>query len=154
VENNELQQIEAENGVVFSLNGERKVEATGTAEAIDRALQQISDRGELVVLLRQRQGLPEIDEEPVVTRMIPVGVPSVEVQRQNYVRWFTAQPKYFQPKPEELDLMFAAVEEGDELVFDFAQSFTVRKPNGLLISVDRKGRIGKPSPYSPALKGK
>ena len=151
---NELQQIETEEGVVFSLNSERKVEATGRAESIDRALKRIGDREELVGLLRQRQGLPEVDEEPIVTRTIPVGVPPVEITKRNYKTWYEKRPKYFWPKPEEFERMFAAVEEGDEVIFDFAHSFTVRKPNGLLVQVDRKGRVSAPSPYSPAIQGK
>ena len=51
--------------------------------------------------------------------------------------------------------MFSKVEENDLVLPDFAHSFSVRKPNGLLVQVDRKGRITPPSPYTPhAVKGK
>jgi hypothetical protein len=47
--------------------------------------------------------------------------------------------------------MIAACEEGDELLFDFAHSFTVRKPDGRLISINRRGKVERPSVYSPHL---
>jgi hypothetical protein len=79
-------------------------------------------------------------------------VPSLATQRQNYVVWFNSRPKYFHPSETELDRMWGALEEGDLVHFDFAHSITVQKPNGLLISVDRRGRIAEPSPYSPAVR--
>jgi hypothetical protein len=155
MEMSELEQIEREERVPFVLNDQRRLEMTGTDQAITRALARIGNRrDELVALLRQRQGLPDHDEEPIVKRTIPIGVPSVEVQKQNYVTWFMARPKIFQPKPDELDRMFAAVEAGDEVIFDFALSITVRRSSGLIVAIDRKGRIAEPSPYSPAVRGK
>ena len=50
------------------------------------------------------------------------------------------------PRPEQLDIMMAAVEPGDLIVPDFALSFSVIKPNGKVIAVDRRGRISEPSP--------
>jgi hypothetical protein len=155
MEPNELELIEMEETVSFALNGQKKLEATGTDEAITRARERIGSRlDEVVLLLRQRQGLPEVDEESVVKREIAVGVPSLAVQRANYITWFSARSKIYQPSEAELDCMFAAVFEGDEVVFDFAQSFTIRRRNGLLLQIDRKGRTGPPSPYSPAVRGK
>jgi len=82
-------------------------------------------------------------------------VPSVEVQKQNYITWYQQRSTYYHPTEKELELMFSKVEEGDESLPDFARSFTVRKPNGLLIQIDRKGRVSPPSPYTPhAVKAK
>jgi hypothetical protein len=48
--------------------------------------------------------------------------------------------------------MFGACEEGDEIIFDFAHSFTVRKLDGRLLQIDRRGRVAPPSAYSPAVR--
>jgi hypothetical protein len=102
-------------------------------------------------LLRERQGIPE-PGEVIVTREVSPGVPSLAIQRANYIAWLSTKSGYYQPSTEELNKMFRALEEGDEVLPDFAHSFSVRKPDGRLISIDRKGRIGQPSLYAPALK--
>jgi hypothetical protein len=153
MELHELQLIETEEGMSFAINSREKLEARGTDEAIDHARERIGSRiDEVVVLVRKRQGLPEIDEAPVVTREISVGVPALAIQRQNYVRWFNSHSTFYHPTGPELDKMFSVLTEGDLVFPDFALSFTVRRPNGLLVQVDRQGRITEPSPYSPALK--
>jgi hypothetical protein len=148
----EIEKIETEEGVKFSLNDATgRIVTSGSEAAVDRALVRIAlFRDELGEALRLRQGLPK-PAERIVTREVSTNVPSKEVLRANYVRWFSAQPKYYWPTEQELDLMFAQVNEGDEVIPDFAHSFCVRRPNGLLVSVDRKGRVSQPSPYSPAV---
>ena len=47
--------------------------------------------------------------------------------------------------------MMAAVVEGDLIIPDFALSFSVVKPNGRVVAVNRRGEVVAPSPYSPAL---
>jgi hypothetical protein len=147
-----LQQIEAAEGVTFALRPDTKViTCTGKTAAVDRALAAIAPaRDKVAALLRERQGMTESDE-PVVERQIALNILSLDVQRENYIRWFKARPLIFQPNESELDKMFAACAEGDEIFFDFTQSFTVRKPNGLFISIDRKGRVDQPSPYAPVV---
>ena len=148
----ELEAIETEAGVAFSFNrATGRIEAKGPAALVDRALARIVlFRDEVAEVLHERQGLPKPGEEIVVREVSP-SVPALDVQRANYIRWFSAKGAYFTPTEDELDRMFAACSEGDEVLFDFAHSFTVRKPNGLLVSVDRKGRVSQPSPYSPAM---
>src|ERR1700689_1912341 len=148
----EIEGIEAELGVKFSLNdASGRIVAAGPEAAVDRALARITlFRDEVGEALRERQGLPKSGEK-IVTREVSISVPALDVQRANYIRWFSAKGVYFTPTPQQLDAMFAACSEGDEILPDFAHSFTVRKPNGLLVSVNRKGRVSQPSPYSPAL---
>jgi hypothetical protein len=148
----QLQEIEAGESVEFALNDAGRITATGPQAGVDRALARIAlSRDDVAEILRLRQGLPKPSEK-IVTREVSPNVPSLEVYRANYRLWFTARGAYFTPSEKELDLMFGACSEGDELHFDFAHSFTVRKSSGLLVSVDRKGRVSQPSPYSPALK--
>ena len=126
----------------------RQVRHKGKPSAQDRALARIADcRDKIPALLEERDG----DIEEVVERIIATSVPDLSIQRANYVRWFQARPMYYHPRPEQLDIMMAAVEPGDLIVPDFALSFSVIKPNGKVIAVDRRGRISEPSPYSPAL---
>ncbi len=148
----EIEKIETEEGVKFSLSDSTgRIVTLGSEEAVDRALARIAlFRDELGEALRSRQGLPK-PAEKIVTREVSINVPALDVQRANYIRWFSTKGVYFTPTEQELDAMFAACSEGDEILPDFAHSFTVRKPNGLLVSVDRKGRVSQPSPYSPAL---
>ena len=149
---NELQAIESEENVTFVFKPKTKTIAVkGKPAAVDRGLDRIKgQRDEVATLLRERQGISADDEE--VEREISLNVPSLAVQRPNYRRWYMAQAQIYQPSEAELELMFSRCDEGDEIIFDFAHSFTVRKPNGLLVSVDRKGRVGHPSPYSPAVR--
>ena len=148
----EIEKIETEEGVKFSLNDANgRIVAEGPEAAVDHALMRIAPfRDEVAEALRERQGLPKPGER-IVTREVSTSVPALAVSRANYIRWFSAKGAYFTPTEEDLDRMFAACSEGDEILFDFAHSFTVRKPNGLLVSVDRKGRVSPPSPYTPAL---
>ncbi len=147
----ELQMIEAEEAVAFSLKGNGKIAVKGKNAAVDRALERIAGhRDEVAVLLRERG---TVEEEDVV-REIASTVPSLAVQRQNYIAWFSARSTYYHPSAAQLDAMFAACNEGDEIIFDFALSFTVRKPDGRLLQIDRRGRVVPPSPYSPAVADK
>lgn len=148
----EIEKIETEEGVAFSLTEAGRIAAKGPAPAVDRALARILiDRGEVAALLRERQGLPD-PAAAIVTREVSPNVPSLAIQRANYITWTLRKSTYYQPTEQELDTMFSVLEEGDEILPDFARSFSVRKPDGRIISVDRKGRIGQPSPYGPAAK--
>jgi hypothetical protein len=147
----ELEQIETEEGVTFSFRFDAKMIAVkGKSDtAVDLALERIAGhRDEVIELLRVRQGEPEQE----VVREVAVNVPSLATQRQNSIKWFIQRSTYYHPSEAQLDLMFAACSEGDEIIFDFAHSFSVRRPNGLVVSVDRRGRISEPSLYSPALR--
>ncbi len=147
----ELSAIETEEEVVFKLKPGGKFTIKGTDPAIAKALARITSRDEVAAVLRERDG----EVEPIVEREIATAVPSVEVQKQNYIAWYQQRSTYYHPTEKELELMFSKVEEGDESLPDFARSFTVRKPNGLLIQIDRKGRVSPPSPYTPhAVKAK
>ena len=92
----QLQQIEVEEAVAFSFRPDSKtISCRGTAAAVDRALERIADRrDEIAGLLRERQGIPD-DEKIVVERQIAFGIPSLEIQRANYVRWFKARPMVY-----------------------------------------------------------
>jgi hypothetical protein len=144
----DLNQIETDEAVKFRLLPGGRFVIKGKPSAQDRALARIAGcRDEIPALLEERDG----DGEVVTERIIPTGVPSLAIQRGRYVAWFSSRSEYYKPNEKQLDLMMAAVEEGDLLVFDFALSFTVIKPNGTVIAVNRKGEICEPSPYSPAL---
>jgi hypothetical protein len=146
----ELAQIETDAGITFKLEPGGGLSVEGEDAAIDRVLAQI-DRHEVARLVRQRDGSPE----PIVKRVLALNVLSKAAYRENYRSWYKARSEYYQPSEAEEEKMFSAIEEGWEVLFDFAHSVTVRKPNGLLVQVDRKGRISPPSPYSPHLmKGK
>jgi hypothetical protein len=144
----DLNQIETDEAVKFKLLPDRRFVIKGKPSASDRALARIADcRNEIPDLLIERDG----DGEVVTERIIPTGVPSLEIQRERYIAWYSGRSGYYQPSPEQLDRMMAACEEGDLLIFDFALSFTVIKPNGRIVGVNRKGEIVPPSPYSPAM---
>jgi hypothetical protein len=147
----DLQAIEADTGVTFDFDWRAKAIVTkGKASNIDRALERLgSRRDELVTLLQQIHPAPE---DPEVERVIPCNVLSKAVARLNYKTWFLGKPQIFWKTESQLDRMFAAVEEGDEVIFDFSQSFTVRKPNGLLVAINDRGEVEAPSPYSPAMR--
>jgi hypothetical protein len=150
----ELQAIEEELSVEFVFKPARNtIAARGTDEAVTAALTRIaSDRPEVMRLLRERQGLPDV---AMVEREISTkAVPSKAIQRSNYRLWYAQKNKYYQPTPEQEETMWAAIEEGDVVHFDFAHSVTCEKPSGLLVQVDRKGRIGAPSDYSPVVRAK
>jgi hypothetical protein len=143
----DLNQIETEEAVKFRLLPNRRFLIKGKPSAADRALARIANRDEIPTLLIERDG----DGEVVTERIIPTGVPTLAVQRERYVAWFIGRSEYYKPTAAQLDLMMAAVQEGDLLVFDFALSFTVIKPNGRVVAVNRRGEICEPSPYSPAM---
>jgi hypothetical protein len=147
----DLTQIEAEETVKFKLLPGGRFVIRGKPSAQDRALARIADcRNEVPALLEARDG----DGEAITERVIATNVPSLAIQRERYVQWFSDRSEYYKPTEKQLDLMMAAVEEGDLLVFDFALSFSVIKPNGRVVAVNRRGEICAPSPYSPALTGK
>jgi hypothetical protein len=149
----EIEKIEAEENVSFSLNDAGRIAVKGPAGGVDRALGRIATwRDEAAVLLRKRQGLPDPDAA-IITREIAANVAPLAVQRAKYIDFFSARGDYFTPSAEELDRMFSVLEEGDEVLPDFAFSFSVRRRDGRLVQVDRKGRITAPSIYSPAVKG-
>jgi hypothetical protein len=142
----ELNKIESHEKVKFALEPGGLFTVEGEDAAVDRALGQI-DRNEIVALLRERDG----SLEPIVKRIIPLNVLSKAAYRENYKRWYSAQSGYYHPTEAEEDRMFAAIEEGWEVLFDFAHSVTCRLPDGRLVAVNRKGKIDPPSPYSPHL---
>jgi hypothetical protein len=144
----ELEQIETEESVTFKLKPGGRIRAKGRKPNAQRALSRIAAvRDEVAELLRERDG--EVEE--VVEIEVACNVPSLEIQKDNYRTWYSTRSGYFQPTEKELDKMFSVLSEGDEILPDFARSFSVRKPTGLLIQVDRRGRISPPSPYSPHL---
>jgi hypothetical protein len=135
--------------VRFRLKPGKRIAVKGGREAAAAALQEIAaDRDDVVVLLRERDG----DVEEIVEIEISTAVPTLEIQKENYRSWFSARGEYYHPTETQIEKMFAACQEGDEIFFDFAHSFTVRKPNGLLVQVDRRGHVSPPSSYSPALR--
>jgi hypothetical protein len=146
-----LTEVETKENIKFSLEPGGGLSVEGEEAAIDRALAQI-DRHEVAQLLRRRDGSPE----PIVKRVLALNVLSKAAYRQNYRTWYMGQSQYHQPSEAEEEKMFSVIEEGWEVLFDFAHSVTCRKPNGVLVSVDRRGRISAPSPYTPfaAVKGK
>jgi hypothetical protein len=104
-------------------------------------------RDEIPALLEQRDG----ETEEITERVIATNVPSLEIQRERYIAWYSGRSEHYKPTPEQLNLMMSAVEPGDLIAPDFALSFSVVKPNGRVVAVDRKRKINEPSPYSPAL---
>jgi hypothetical protein len=144
-----LNTIQAEESVEFRLKPGERFIVVGTDSAITKALARLTGpRDEIAKLLRERDG----DVEPVVERVIATNVPSLAIQRANYTHWLLSKSGYYRPTPEQMDKMFSVLEEGDEVLPDFAHSFTIRRQDGLLLQVDRRGRISEPSIYSPALK--
>src|ERR1700730_14163362 len=112
----ELSAIETEEEVVFKLKPGGKFTIKGTDPAIARALARITSRDEVAALLRERDG----DPEPVVEREIAWNVPSLATQKKRYIEWYSARPTYYHPTAAELDTMFSALKEGDQILFDFA----------------------------------
>jgi hypothetical protein len=147
----ELSAIESEEEVIFKLKPGGKFTIKGTDPAIAKALARITSRDEVAAALRERDG----EVEPIVEREISTNVLSKEAYRENYRGWYKQRSEYFQPSEAEEEKMFSVIEEGWEVLPDFAHSVTCRKPHGVLVAVDRKGRITPPSPYTPhAVKGK
>ena len=143
-----LSQIETEEKVKFKLLPGGRFVIRGKPSAQDKALARIADcRDEIPALLEQRDG----DGEEITERVIATNVPSKAIQRELYVAWFSGRSEYYKPSPEQLDLMMAAVEPGDLIIPDFALSFSVLKPTGRVVAVNRRGELVAPSPYSPAL---
>jgi hypothetical protein len=145
----ELKTIESAEGVEFALKPDGKIIIKGTDTAIDRALERIAaHRDEVAAVLRENRPA----DEPAVERVIAANVPPLAVQREMYIKFFMAHGEYWHPSTEQLDLMFSVLEEGDEVLPDFAHSFSVRRRNGSIVQVDRKGRVTPVSPYSPAVR--
>lgn len=145
-----IEQIEQEHAVAFSYNESTgRIRTEGKPADVDAAIDRLSayPREQLADVLRAR--LPIADETRITRELSIERTPSLAVQRANYVNWFSQKSKMYHRTDEELDRMFALCEEGDEILPDFAYSFTVRKPNGLLIMVNKEGEIENPSPYSP-----
>ena len=141
-----LSQIETDEKVKFKLLPGGRFVIRGKPSAQDKALARIADcRDEIPALLEQREG------EEITERIIATNIPSLEIQREQYVQWFSGRSEYYKPTPEQLDLMMAAVEPGDLIIPDFALSFSVLKPSGRVVAVNRRGEVVAPSPYSPAL---
>src|SRR5690349_13650475 len=122
----ELEEIEAAESVAISINPVNgRIAYEGPESAVDRAIARTADRrDELAAALRQRQGLPD---EPIVMREVAVAIPSLAEQRERYVAWTMTKSGYFQRTPEELDLMWAQLREGDLVHPDFAKSITVER---------------------------
>lgn len=139
----------AEDNLKLSFDYEAdELEAEGTDESIAAALAEMP-REDLVEAVKRRQGPPPPRKKVKVR--IGGKVLAKSVYRQNYRRWYMGMPTYHRPSPEQEELMFSVIEEGWEVLFDFAHSVTCRLPDGRLISVNRKGKIEAPSIYSPHL---
>jgi hypothetical protein len=137
-----LEELEAGYAVKLSLNASGEIDAEGDDDAIEKVLARTEGhRAEVKALLRERQG------PVIVKRELPPDVPSLAEHRVEYENWLCSKGKYYQPTRDEMDTMFSVLEEGDQVLPDFAHSFTVRRKNGKLIQVDRRGRISAPSPY-------
>jgi hypothetical protein len=145
----ELSTIEAEDHVAFQLEpGGQSFSIEGDDAAIDRALTRLTaPRADIAALLRKRDGSPD----PIVKRVIATNVLTKEVYRSNYRHWYSGMSRYYWPTAQEEEAMFNSIEEGWQVIFDFAMSVTCRLPDGRLVAVDRKGKIVAPSPYSPAM---
>ena len=143
----ELEQVEKQDGVKFALQpGGKRIAVKGKAVAVERALERVKGcRHEVLALLREREGDAE------VVRFLACDVPTLAIQKGDYRRWMLARPTYFHRTDDEIERMFSVCEEGDETLFDFAPSFTVRKADGRLFSVNNRGEISDPSAYSPAV---
>jgi hypothetical protein len=143
-----LAEIEQEHSVKFTFDWDNNsVEAEGLEDAIAAALTELQPRAEFIAAIKARTPQPK---KPRVRMRIAADVPpSLAVQRQNYVRWFKQKPQLYWRSEVELDRMFALCQEGDLILPDFAFSFTVQKPDGRLLSVNRQGRFEDVSPYSP-----
>lgn len=153
MDNEQLNNIKNKFGVVLHYvanSGQIAIEGKRSAVALAHA--HIAHcRDEVAAALRREMGLPDPDDE-IVTLTVPArSVPSLAVQWANYLTWCEARGRYHTPTPEQLDAMKRSpeIQEGDELLPDFAHSVTVRKADGLLIAVNRKGiRCDVPT-YSP-----
>lgn len=131
----EIELLEKELDVVLSLSPLGNIKIKGTRHAVNLATKVIADaRDDIIATLRDRTAEEEIERE------IPGDVPPLDVQRENYVRWALARGPYYLPTESELKKMFSALEPGDEVIPDYAHSFLVRKPNGMLIRINRMGQ--------------
>jgi hypothetical protein len=136
--------------VIFVLrpDGESFV-VKGKKPAVKEVLALIEGQGdEVLALLRIREGFGEEEIE----RIIAPKIRSLAEQKQAYIQWILSQSEYYQPSPEALERMWSALEEWDEVYFDFALSITARRiRGGELVAIDCHGRDNPVSPYSPAL---
>jgi hypothetical protein len=143
-----LAAIESEHGVKFTFDWDNNsVEAEGLEDAIAAALTELQPRAEFIAAIKERTPPPK--KQRVRMRIAADAPPSLAVQRQNYVRWFKQKSQLYWRSEKELDAMFALCEEGDRILPDFAFSFTLQKPDGRLLSVNRQGKFEDVSPYSP-----
>ena len=144
-----LAAIEKQHDVSFVFDYEsNEIEAEGLEPDVQAALKELQPRHEFAEAIKARQPPPKVKR--VRVRLRPEVAPK-KYQREKYIGWFLNQPKYYQPSEIELERMMSAVQEGDEILPDFAHSFSVRKPDGRLVSVNRKGQVVVPSLYSPHL---
>jgi hypothetical protein len=142
-----IEEIEIETGAAITYVPATKDEpfatigVDGPRSGVEAALELIADcRPEVLELCRVRQGIPLPGQE-MISRRIPVGVESLDKQFARYKRWYSARDAYSTPSADQLALMRSKCAEGDVLIPNYALSFDLRKPDGSLVRVDRRGRV-------------
>ena len=94
-----LSQIETEEKVKFKLLPGGRFVIRGKPSAQDKALARIADcRDEIPGLLEQRDG----DAEEITERVIATNIPSLAIQRELYIAWFSGRSEYYKPTLREL----------------------------------------------------
>jgi hypothetical protein len=124
---------------------------SAVAEAHKRTAQR---REEVAALLRRQHGLPdpvEPADEIVRVMVAPSAVTLLDHQFSNYVGWTHRQGPYYEKTEAQLQAMRNSpyIEEGDELLPDFAKTLSIRKASGLLIAIDEKGALVNVPEFSP-----
>jgi hypothetical protein len=144
-----LAEIEKTHSVALTFDYDlNEIVADGLEPDVQAALAKLQPRVAFAEAIKQRQPPPKIKRVKV---RLSAETFTKEVEKQKYVRWLTFKSGYYQPTETQLEKMFSVVEEGWEVLPDFAHSFTCRLPDGRLVQVDRRGRVTEPSPYSPHL---
>lgn len=145
----QLAAIEAEKSVTFVLRPDGESFAVkGRKPVVKEVLDLIEGQGDdILAVLRQREGWGE----EVVEQVVKPKVRPLSVQQDEYRAWFAQRSEYYWPSEEQIQKMWSTLQEGDQTFPDYALTISVRKVDGRIIAVDRKGRELPVSPYSPAL---
>lgn len=144
-----LSELEIEKSVAFVLrpDGESFV-VKGKKAVVKEVLELIEGQSnDILALLQQREGWGD----EMVAQVVKPKVRPLREQQDQYRMWFAGRSEYYHPSEEQIQKMWSVLEEGDQTYPDYALTISVRKADGRIIAVDRRGRELPVSPYSPAL---
>jgi hypothetical protein len=149
MEIDKLSELEIEKSVSFVLRPDGESFAVkGKKAVVKEVLELIEGQGDsILAALREREGWGE----EVVEQVVKPKVRPLSVQQDEYRAWFAQRSEYYWPSEEQIQKIWSTLQEGDQTFPDYALTISVRKIDGRIIAVDRRGRELPVSPYSPAL---